>query len=149
MPRTKVLLICMVDSIHFARWISQFTEKEIDFFLFPSGPNRRIHPRISILLSAQREGPATFKIIPWRGRFSIFLWFVDRLLDERLRGWLLGRAIKEIKPDFLHALEFQHAGYIAERSLRDETLKVPFTATNFGSDIFWFQRFPSHLKKSD
>jgi glycosyltransferase involved in cell wall biosynthesis len=60
---------------------------------------------------------------------------------------MLRRLIERYTPDYLHALELQHAGYIAEWALRAGRIEVPFIATNYGSDIFWFQKYPKHLKK--
>jgi len=137
----------MVDSIHVARWIGQFVDEDIDFVMFPSGPNRTIHPEIRRLRLAQAGQNATFKIVPLSGRLSVPLWILDRFLGEGLRGWLLRAAVKKEKPDFIHALEFQHAGYIVERGLRNSLPSATLIATNYGSDIFWFQRFPNHLKK--
>ena len=147
MPRKKVLVVCMVDSIHVARWLQQFLDQKIDFVLFPSGPNRRIHPQIERLLANTNPHEASFDLIPFRGMLSVPLWALDRLLDESLRGWLLRRAINRIKPDHLHAIEFQHAGYIVERAFRSTQLDAELIVTNYGSDIFWFQRFPKHRQK--
>ena len=42
--RSKILIIGMADSVHLARWLSQFIDQPIDFTIFPSSPHRRIHP---------------------------------------------------------------------------------------------------------
>jgi len=60
---------------------------------------------------------------------------------------LLRKILKKTKPDFVHALELQHGGYITSRALEDTSVKTPFIATNYGSDIYWFQQFPTHLSK--
>jgi glycosyltransferase involved in cell wall biosynthesis len=145
--RTKVLLVCMVDSVHVARWLSNYADQEIDFFLFPSGPNRRVHHQIHELVKRSSNSIATYSLASWGRYLSVPLWAIDRILGERLRGWMLRRLIERYTPDYLHALELQHAGYIAEWALRAGRIKVPFIATNYGSDIFWFQKYPKHLKK--
>jgi len=145
--RTKVMLVCMVDSIHVARWLSHFTHQDVDFHLFPSGPNRKVHQQIRDLVRNSDVSPATFSIPSWARYLSLPLWLADRILSDRLRGWMLRRKIRQVNPSYLHALELQHAGYIAERALRDKTITVPFIATNYGSDIFWFQQYPKHLKR--
>lgn len=128
----------MVDSIHAARWTSQFDPSEVQFTLFPSGPNRRVHPIFKDL---------RLPIVPFGGLLSIPLWVADRIFDDRIRGLLLRRAIKRIKPDFIHALELQHAGYVTSRALEDKKIDTAFIATNYGSDIYWFQQFPKHIIK--
>jgi hypothetical protein len=145
--RKKVLIVCMVDSIHVARWIGQFAREDIDFVLFPSGPNRTIHSEIRRLRSAPLGQNATFKIVPLSGLFSVPLWLLDRFLGESLRGWLLRIVVKRENPDVIHALEFQHAGYIVERGLRNNLSSASLIVTNYGSDIYWFQNFPKHLRK--
>jgi hypothetical protein len=48
----------------------------------------------------------------------------------------------------LHALELTNAGYISMRALRHrKQAGLEFIATNWGSDIHWFQRFPAHRRK--
>jgi hypothetical protein len=137
----------MVDSIHVARWIGQFTDEDIDFVMFPSGPNRKIHREIRRLRSAQLGQSATFRIVPLSGLLSVPLWLLDRFLGEGLRGWLLRMTVKREKPDYIHALELQHAGYIVERGLRNYLSNASLIVTNYGSDIFWFQKFPKHLRR--
>jgi len=50
----------MFDSIHAGRWLSQFTDQDIDFTHFPSKKLKRIHPKLAALLNSN-EG-ATFSI---------------------------------------------------------------------------------------
>ncbi len=133
----------MVDSIHVARWIAQFEPSEVEFTLFPSTPNRRVHSMIKDMMAKN----GNIKIVPFGGKLSIPLWGMDLIFSDYVRGLLLRRVIKLEQPDFVHALELQHGGYIASRALEDASIKTPLIATNYGSDIFWFQQFPRHLAK--
>lgn len=133
----------MVDSIHVARWIAQFEPSEVEFTLFPSTPNRRVHAMIKDMMATH----GNIKIVPFGGKLSIPLWGMDLIFSDYVRGLLLRGVIRRQQPDFVHALELQHGGYIASRALEDSSLKTPFIATNYGSDIFWFQQFPKHLAK--
>lgn len=133
----------MVDSIHVARWISQFEASDVEFTLFPSTPNRRVHSKIKKMMAAN----GNIKIAPFGGLLSIPLWSLDLVFSDYVRGLLLRRLIKKSNPDFVHALELQHGGYITSRALEDSSIKTPFIATNYGSDIFWFQHFPKHLPR--
>lgn len=139
----RVVLVCMVDSIHVARWISQFSPEEVEFILFPSTPNRRVHSKIKELMS--QNGNIT--IVPFGGKFSIPLWGLDLIFSDYVRGLLLRHVLKRKEPDFVHALELQHGGYITHRALEDISITTKFIATNYGSDIYWFQQFPMHLAK--
>ena len=145
--RTKsVVSTCMLDSIHTARWLEQFSDQEINFLLFPSSPNRRIHPQLKALL--ERNTTAHYRIVPFGKWFGLPLWILDKFTNNLFRGTLLRLTIKRHKPDILHALELQNAGYVSLRALskhKPEGLRI--IATNWGSDIFWFQRFPKHRAK--
>jgi glycosyltransferase involved in cell wall biosynthesis len=147
MQRKTVVLVCMVDSIHVARWIAQFDPTEVKFILFPSGPNRRVHPKILEMIENGKSVQNQITIVPFGGRLSLPLWALDRGFDDRIRGLLLRRILKMTLPDFVHALELQHAGYVTMRALADKSISTPFIATNYGSDIYWFQQFPTHKAK--
>jgi hypothetical protein len=143
MSRKRVVLVCMVDSIHVARWIAQFDASEVEFTLFPSTPNRRVHSMIKDMIAKN----GNIKIVPFGGKLSIPLWGMDLIFCDYVRGLLLRRVLKQEQPDFVHALELQHGGYIASRALEDDSIQTTFIATNYGSDIYWFQQFPKHLDK--
>jgi hypothetical protein len=145
--RKQVVLVCMVDSIHVARWLKLFVDEKVDFFLFPSGPNRRIHPQIRELIRSNPDQMSTVKILNFGGALSLPLWALDLIFRDKLRSSLLRGVIRRVKPAFVHALEFQHGGYLAEKALSGFFFEGEFIATNYGSDIYWFQKFPSHLLK--
>jgi glycosyltransferase involved in cell wall biosynthesis len=137
----------MVDSIHVARWIAQFDPTDVKFILFPSGPNRRVHPKILELIAKGKEHDNQIEIVPFGGKLSLPLWALDRFFSDRIRGLLLRRILRWVRPDFIHALEFQNAGYVSIRALEDVHISTAFIATNYGSDIYWFSRFPSHVER--
>jgi len=145
-PEKTAVAICMLDSIHSARWLEQFSDKEIEFLLFPSSPNRRIHPQLNTLLESNTT--ANYKIVPLGKWFGLPLWMLDKFTNNFFRGTLLRWTIKRHKPDILHALELQNAGYVSLRAIsKNKPGGLRFIATNWGSDIFWFQRFPKHRAK--
>jgi hypothetical protein len=136
----------MLDSIHSARWLSQFENKRINFLLFPSSPHRSVHPELERLLSS--SGAASFRLVPLARYFALPLWVLDKFANNVFRGSLLKAAIKKFQPGIVHSLELQNAGYVALRALsagRPKDLRL--LVTNWGSDIFWFQRFPKHKVK--
>jgi hypothetical protein len=141
-----ILGMCMLDSIHSARWLEQFSDQEISFLIFPSSPNRRIHPQLKALL--ERNTTANYKIVPLGKWFGLPLWILDKFTNNFFRGALLRWTIKRHKPNILHALELQNAGYVSLRALsKHKPEGLRFIATNWGSDIFWFQRFAKHRAK--
>jgi hypothetical protein len=148
--RRKVLVVCMFDSVHAGRWLSQFTDQDIDFTLFPSKKFRRIHPKLAALLNSN-EG-ATFSlahpiILTKILGYLDFLFFVQfpKIFRRNLRAKYLKKISTKHKYDFVHALEIQGAGYLCDEAITKQDFK--FILTNWGSDIFYFQHLPEHLPK--
>lgn len=144
--RTQVLLIGMLDSIHVARWLCQFKDSSIDFLIFPSKKFRKIHPEL-VILSKYKN----FKIsgLPHTERISGYLDFLRFILPSKIgfknrRQRALSKILLHRNFDFIHALELQGAGYLVD-SLDVELLKNPsLIVTNWGSDIYFFKKFPDH-----
>ena len=144
--RTKVLAISMLDSIHTARWLSQFRDSDKTFYLFPSSPHRRVHPELKNLLEGNYR--AKYQIVPSGKYFGLPLWILDKFTNNLFRGLLLRHFIKKHNPAIVHALELQNAGYVALRALeKRKPAGLKLIVTNWGSDIFWFQKYPKHKDK--
>ncbi|MCS5712446.1 glycosyltransferase [Candidatus Berkiella aquae] len=62
---------------------------------------------------------------------------------------VLARLIKKLKPDLIHSMEFQHAGYTVLKAKEEIHRKYfpKWLATNWGSDIYYFKNFPDHEKQ--
>ena len=147
--RTQVLLIGMLDSIHVARWLSQFKDSSIDFFVFPSKKFRKFHPELVTLSKCNNYKifglPHTMKI----AGYLDFLMFVlpAKIGFENRRQRALNKILLHRNFDFIHALELQGAGYLVD-SLDVELLKNPsLIVTNWGSDIYFFKKFLDHERR--
>jgi glycosyltransferase involved in cell wall biosynthesis len=58
---------------------------------------------------------------------------------------VLASLVRELQPDLIHSMEFQHAGYLVLKARELYGSEFPkWLATNWGSDIFYFRRFPDH-----
>ena len=145
--RKKVIVICMLDSSHSARWLSQFKDQQVDFTLIPSTPNRKVHPTISELAlnssnSAKYSLSRTFRFL------TIPIWAIDLILGNRLRGFIVSYISKKHESDYIHALELNHSGYIASKANRfGLATNTRIISTNWGSDIYWFQKYKRHQKQ--
>ena len=148
-PRPSVMAVGMFDSIHFVRWLEQFSQEKIDFELIPSSPHRRTHERLRKLIELSGQEAANFTIPRGVRTLSLPIWIVDRFLKDRLRSLLILSRIKKFGPDYLHAIEIQHAGYPWRKALErlPASRRPVFVVTNYGSDIFWFERFPRHVRE--
>ncbi len=142
--RRRVMVVGMVDSPHVARWLASLTDLPIDFVLFPSTPNRRIHPGVESVVNASSN--ATVRLSGFEARLGLVIWALDFAMAGRLRAWLLRKRIAKFSPNLIHALELQHAGYLVLRAgLQHGSSAQPSLAlTNYGSDLFWFRQFPRH-----
>ena len=141
----KVLLVAMVDSVHTGRWISQFDGEAIDFMLFPSTPHRRVHSLIKQRLILKVE--TQVRISQWMNWAALPLGIADLVFANFFRAKLLAREISKFKPDVIHIMETQHAGYLTDRALKTVKSKPKVILSIWGSDLFWFQRFSKHRQK--
>ena len=142
----KVLIVGMLDSVHLARWLEQFKEENIEFFLFPSSPMRRIHPLVRQLIF--ESGNALYHIPSWAKWAALPLWLLDKAFSNSIRAQLLRYTVRKFKPTHVHLIEFQNAGYIGVRAFAKFPVRTfKLICTNYGSDIFWFRQFPAHLAK--
>lgn len=140
----RILIVGMADSVHLAKWLRQFKGSSFEFEVVSSSPHRRVHPILKDLIS---EGDQ-YKI-HWFSRLSSLpMWLMDRLLNDWIRGLFLAMRAAKFQPDIVHVLEFQNGGYSYLRARRlARAIRVPLLLTPYGSDIYWFQKFPNHLKR--
>jgi glycosyltransferase involved in cell wall biosynthesis len=144
--RKQILVIGMADSVHLARWLSQFVDQSIDFTLFPSSPHRRIHPILKNLIASTTQQMTVTLKPPSMKWLALPLSALDIPFNNFFRRHLLRRLITDQKFDLIHVLELQHAGYLLLGTKLAPNLPKVFI-TNWGSDIYWFQQFPKHKHK--
>ena len=132
----------MVDSVHTGRWISQFDGEAIEFMLFPATPHRRVHLLVRQRLALKVETRVRFS--QWMNWAALPLGIADLLFANFFRAKLLAREINKFKPNIIHIMETQHAGYLTDRALKTVKSKPKVILSIWGSDLFWFQRFPKH-----
>lgn len=152
-----LLIIAMSSSIHTARWISQLSGQGWDIHLFPSidlGVTHAVIENITVhhsLYSKQKKLPNSIKLkgIPvYLDFFAAGFRFILRKFFPLYRAKQLTRLIRKLKPDLIHSMETQKAGYLILDSLRDKDLKLPtWIHTIWGSDIFLFGRLSEHKQK--
>ena len=110
-----MLVVCMLDSIHSARWLRQFEDEKIDFLLFPSSPHRRIHSEVEELLAGHNS--AKYRLITGGRILSVPLWILDKFSGNFFRGSLLRKVAKDFHPIIVHSLKLQNAGYVSLKAL--------------------------------
>lgn len=153
----KILIVAMAESIHTARWLSQFIDQGWEIYLFPSTKSGRVHPKISGVFIHYSLHNIQYYIKRLQKYLFLFplCYIIESLTTIIIKKYhpnyqaeQLKRFIKEINPDIIHSLEIQHAGYLtleAKKLLNDKF--PPWIVTNWGSDIFLFGRLDGHKQK--
>jgi hypothetical protein len=147
--RIQVLIIGMLDSVHLARWLVQFSDENIDFVIVASKKYRKLHPLTISLLNSTHL--ASYTLAQWTPLKSIsgYLDFLHFELGSRfkffgMRARSLTKIIENRNFHFIHALEIQGAGYLLNHLNTDLLKKQKLILTNWGSDIYFYIRFPAH-----
>ena len=147
--KKRVLIIGLVDSVHLGRWLTQFSEENIDFYIFASKRFRNIHPLIRELTEQDHQSrykflsPFTRKDFPGYIDF-IYFEILGRFFNIFTRREFLSNLLKRNRFDYIHAIEFQGAGYLVDSIDLALINKQALIVTNWGSDIFYFRRFLAH-----
>lgn len=150
--RKRILVIGMLDSVHFARWLQQFEDQHIDFVIFSAKKFRRICPLLKEIL--KNNNLARYEI-PLCGPFSLFsgyLDFITFVLPQRIfglttRSKYLSSVLRKSDFDYIHALEIQGAGYLISSVNPNLYSKSKVIITNWGSDIYFYKDDPGHRIK--
>lgn len=148
--KKKILVIAMLDSIHFARWLGQFKDQELSFYIFPSRKFRKLNSELINLLES--KSIATFEIINII-KIKMFLGYLDymyfeiisKFISKLSRAKQLQQVITRKKFDYIHAIEIQSAGYLIKDIPKKVFDQTPIIVTNWGSDIYYFRKFVKHL----
>lgn len=142
----RVLLVCMLDSIHSAHWIQRFSNSDISIEIYPSQKFRNVHPKIVELIKKSSNitivGRNRYVPIAILGYKDYFINEICSKLGKRKnRLDVLQSYLNAGTFNFVHALEIQAAGYLC--SQLDFKLDTQLIVTNWGSDIYYFKDFAS------
>ncbi|HUS70377.1 MAG TPA: glycosyltransferase family 4 protein [Anaerolineae bacterium] len=153
----RILFVAMANSIHTARWMHQLVDQGWDIHLFPVDFTD-IHPDLrnltfhNFLYYRPLAADHSVRVVgswPFPRGFN-----TARRIAERLgprwsdRAWQLARAIRKLRPDIVHSMEMQHAGYLTldARNQFDGPFP-PWIYSSWGSDLFYFGRLPEHEQR--
>ena len=141
----------MFDSIHLARWLSQFENEKIDFVLFPSKKFKYVNYDLLQLVTSQKIASYRFAkpyfVFKYIGFMDYFLVSIFKLLKLNLKLLFLRRITHKNIFNYIHAIELQGAAYLYDllpEQIQDRTSLI---VTNYGSDIQYFQNIPEHQDK--
>lgn len=150
----RILVVAMANSVHTIRWLEQFSgNDEIKILVLPSTvarislPNtwKRLPLSLLNLLNIKRGILCHFPISKVNTAINLFL---KLIFKDKWKLHVFVRAIKKYKPDIIHTLEFQNAGYLCLDARKEIGEKFPtWIATNWGSDIYLFKNLKAHNVK--
>lgn len=155
----KLLIVAMSESIHTARWISNIADQGHEVILFPSiredsnihkdlraitiynaydGQRRRIDRSVSTSINYKWY-------LPLPGRIGQFI--EDRIRPKD-RASLLELLIKKERPDVIHTMESQHAGYLLTEARKRFSGEFPvWIHSCWGIDLHFYGQLEEHRKK--
>lgn len=152
--KKTILLVAMANSIHTARWIAQINDQGWDIHLYPSLAGVPVHAameKVTVHRLLHRERIASVRPQTAAGPALLsraLHGLQQRAFTELLPNWRarqLARLVRSLRPDVVHSLEIQGAGYLtlAARNILDGRFP-PWLVTNWGSDIHLFGRLQAH-----
>jgi glycosyltransferase involved in cell wall biosynthesis len=153
----RILVVGMSNSIHTARWLAQLDGTGWDVHLFPS-LELSVHPAIHDVhvhdlgysRLAGRDALAPEGSVGWTRAKAVqeASQFLSKAVERRRPGWRarwLAKTIESLRPDVVHSLEIQHAGYLVHDALSGLAGARPrWMVSNWGSDIYLFGRLAEH-----
>jgi hypothetical protein len=151
----RLLIVAMPESIHTARWISRIADQGWDIHLFPSIETGNVHEDMRGVTvhssfrgkrphhaSVRNKGiPAFSDAAALAGCAAL-----DRFFPRR-RSAKLKKLVDRLRPDIIHSMEMQAAGYLTMEARKSSGRFPPWIVSNWGSDIFIFGRLAEHEPK--
>ena len=147
LDQNKILLIGMLDSPHFNKWLSAVS-KELPskkVLIFPSDHPRSVDKKV--LMSARKQKfIRIFRLFPNIQINFVLYYVLDILFGLKWRAYFLARFIIKHKPSIIHFHEMQHGAYIYNLIVNYQ--KVPNNSHNiistWGSDLTLFSWVDEH-----
>jgi len=153
----RILFVALPESVHTARWINQLADQGWDIHLFAARygfPHQALRNVTIHTISFHRPpglDPSVRIIAPWPWFHGTGVWYQlirDAKFARRLQVLWLVWVIRWLKPDIVHSLEFQEAGYLALEAQQVLGKRFPpWIVTNWGSDLYLFGRLAVHIPR--
>lgn len=157
----KILFIAFPFSIHTTRWINQITDQNWDIHLYSSLPYSNPHKNLTNVTF--HEYSYTIDKTQFNCQYKKIFWlepgFSSKLLKkltgillrkfkiEKSREQTLLQIIKKVRPDIIHTLETQHAGYMLA-NVWDKIREKPYWIhSTWGIDFHLYRNFNDHRVK--
>ena len=152
----RILFIALPESIHTARWIRQLQNKNWDLHLFPTSEalphpllqNVTIHKLFThtphTINADLRQTGLKWPLQRGKSRIETTLERYPLGLNRAAR---LAHLVRKLKPDAIHVLEMQRAGYLTLASREGFSSVANYPAliySSWGNDLFHFGKQSDH-----
>lgn len=144
----KLLLVGMVDSPHFQKWLTavqeEFPSKLV--YVFPSDRPRSNGFKMQKLKQKKQDRLKLFKLFFNLKMNFIAFYLLDQVFGLKWRAYFLARIIIRHKPSVIHFHEMQHGAYIY--NLISNYKKIPTNSrkiiSTWGSDLTLYSWIDHH-----
>jgi glycosyltransferase involved in cell wall biosynthesis len=147
----RILFVAMPQSVHTARWINQLAGRGWDIHLFPSmlePLHEDLRDVTAYGVSARRPATA-HRSVRWRGLWPLRAG--SSIIGHQAQPLLpraLAALVRHLRPDLVHSLEMQKAGYLTLAAKEHLGGRFPpWAVTNWGSDIYVYGRLAAHRER--
>lgn len=137
----------MVNSIHTSRWLRPLIAAGWDVHLFPSTSVEQAHPALQGLTvhglgprPAGLSAEVSWSRLPRRAGSD---WLRPWRAPTRSKAQLLARLVERLRPEVVHSMETQAAGYLTAPARRAVSFP-PWLHSIWGSDLYLFGRLEAH-----
>ena len=155
----RILFIAIGQSVHTARWINQIADEGWDLHVFPVEPGTPHKDLRNVTVHAfyREHWNDSSLAVHNKG----FYWPLPRGIarinqlarliapNRATQSARLARTILSLKPDIIHVLEMQSAGYLtlAARARLNGYSFPPFIFSCWGNDLYLFGKQPEHATR--
>lgn len=138
----KILFVAFPFSIHTARWINQLAGEGMELHLYSSHRGAVPHTQLSAEVVFHPNGTSVNK------KRSLLTKIVEKIITKKIQSpeEELSELIKTLRPDVIHSMESQHAGYLVSAVKAGfNGAEFPFWIhSNWGIDLHFFGQLQAH-----
>lgn len=153
--KKRILFVGMTNSVHTAKWINNLKDTEYEIFLFPSidiGIVNSDFKNITVFQTFYKPVKnSEIKVIGIplyiKQVFISGIIFVLKKIVKNYLKYYLKIVLFIIKPDIIHSLEIQSAGYLVLETRKSLCENPKWIVSNWGSDIYLFGKLKAHQDK--
>jgi glycosyltransferase involved in cell wall biosynthesis len=154
----RILFVAFPNSIHSTRWINQVADLGWELHLVPSvlyPLNPHLHSNVKYhgipqtsVAEARRLAMKILTRWPRHPGSRQARKFFERIVQGSTSAQGLERIIKRVKPDIVHSLEMQQAGYqtLAAKDRMGSNFPT-WIMSSWGSDIYLYHRIAAHKER--